>query len=109
MSGAGVASGTAGRRRKRGLRRKARTDAHNAGADQDCGVFLVLAGGDTGESCDMMRRAARDPAFDFVVLDELNSALRHGNVALSELIEAIRTRPAHQHVVITRRSARPSN
>ncbi len=44
-----------------------------------------------------------DPAIDVVVLDELNSALENGYVPLREVIEALGTRPSHQHVVISGR------
>lgn len=47
----------------------------------------------------------RDPALDLVVLDELNIALKYDYVPLREVIEAVRTRPSHQHVVITGRAA----
>ncbi|HEX5352731.1 MAG TPA: cob(I)yrinic acid a,c-diamide adenosyltransferase [Rhodanobacteraceae bacterium] len=46
-----------------------------------------------------------DPAFDFVLLDELNVALAHRYVALDAVLQALRTRPPRQHVVITGRAA----
>jgi cob(I)alamin adenosyltransferase len=46
-----------------------------------------------------------DPAFDFVLLDELNVALAHRYVALDAVLQALRTRPLRQHVVITGRAA----
>jgi cob(I)alamin adenosyltransferase len=48
-----------------------------------------------------------DAAIDLLVLDELNIALKHGYVALSEVLAAVRLRPPHQHVVITGRAAPP--
>jgi cob(I)alamin adenosyltransferase len=47
----------------------------------------------------------RDPTLELIVLDELNIALKHGYVSLSEVIGAAQARPAHQHVVITGRAA----
>lgn len=47
----------------------------------------------------------REPSYALVVLDELNIALRHRYVALDALLEALRSRPAAQHVVVTGRGA----
>lgn len=46
-----------------------------------------------------------DPAFQLVVLDELNIALKLGLVPLEPVLAALRTRPSHQHVVVTGRGA----
>ena len=46
-----------------------------------------------------------DPAFQLVVLDELNIALKLGLVPLEPVLAALRTRPPHQHVVVTGRGA----
>lgn len=48
-----------------------------------------------------------DPAFHMVVLDELNIALKYGYVPLTEVLEALRARPVHQHAIITGRAAPP--
>lgn len=48
-----------------------------------------------------------DPAFDMVVLDELNIALKHGYVRLAEVLDALRARPARQHAIVTGRAAPP--
>jgi cob(I)alamin adenosyltransferase len=48
-----------------------------------------------------------DPAFQLVVLDELNIALKLRLVPLDSVIEALQGRPAHQHVVVTGRAAPP--
>ena len=53
------------------------------------------------------RRFLGDPSFHMVVLDELNIALKHHYIALPEVLDALRTRPAHQHVIVTGRGARP--
>ncbi|WP_448099060.1 cob(I)yrinic acid a,c-diamide adenosyltransferase [Luteibacter yeojuensis] len=47
----------------------------------------------------------RDPAYDFVLLDELNIALVKRYVPLDRVLEALRLRPERQHVVITGRGA----
>jgi cob(I)alamin adenosyltransferase len=47
-----------------------------------------------------------DPAIRFVLLDELNIALRYGYVPLEEVVSFLRDRkPADTHVVITGRNA----
>ncbi len=46
-----------------------------------------------------------DPDLDMVVCDELNIALRYGYVELEPVLETLRARPAHLHVVITGRNA----
>jgi cob(I)alamin adenosyltransferase len=46
-----------------------------------------------------------DPAYDFVLLDELNIALVKRYVPLDRVLEALRLRPERQHVVITGRGA----
>ncbi len=48
-----------------------------------------------------------DPAFALVVLDELNIVLKYGYVPLADVLAALRTRPAQQHVVVTGRAASP--
>jgi cob(I)alamin adenosyltransferase len=49
-----------------------------------------------------------DPAYQLVVLDELNIALKLGLVPLERVIEALQGRPPHQHVVVTGRAAPPA-
>ncbi|MFS0763661.1 cob(I)yrinic acid a,c-diamide adenosyltransferase [Peribacillus phoenicis] len=57
--------------------------------------------------------ALTDPDIDLLVLDELNNALAISKfpiedvLPLAEVIDAIRNRPAHMHIVITGRDARP--
>ncbi len=48
-----------------------------------------------------------DPAFQMVVLDELNIALKYRYIPLSDVIDTLRARPAHQHAVVTGRAAPP--
>lgn len=49
----------------------------------------------------------REPDYALVVLDELNIALRYRYVVLEAVLDAIRSRPSAQHVVITGRGAPP--
>jgi cob(I)alamin adenosyltransferase len=46
-----------------------------------------------------------DPAYDFVLLDELNIALTKQYVSLDAVLAALAARPERQHVVITGRGA----
>jgi cob(I)alamin adenosyltransferase len=46
-----------------------------------------------------------DPAFQLVVLDEINIALKLGYLDTSEVLAALRARPPLQHVVLTGRGA----
>lgn len=46
-----------------------------------------------------------DPAFDFVLLDELNVALAHRHIALDVVLQSLRARSSRQHVIITGRAA----
>ncbi|WP_437571052.1 cob(I)yrinic acid a,c-diamide adenosyltransferase [Sorangium sp. So ce542] len=81
-------------------------------------TFLVMGRGFTWESDDLSRdKAAARAAFqeaaaligggeqDIVVLDEITYALHYGFIAEDELLEALRARPPHVHVVITGRNA----
>lgn len=46
-----------------------------------------------------------DPAIGLVVLDEMTYAFKYGWLDLDEVLSALRTRPALQHVVVTGRAA----
>jgi cob(I)alamin adenosyltransferase len=48
----------------------------------------------------------RDPAFDMVVLDELNIVLRYDYLPLAEVLEELRSKRHMLHVVITGRNAK---
>ncbi len=54
---------------------------------------------------DKARELLADPEVSLVVLDELNIALKYQYVDLDELLEALRNRPAMQHVAVTGRGA----
>jgi cob(I)alamin adenosyltransferase len=81
-------------------------------------TFLRMGEGYTWETQDRERDLAcarqaweaaagflRDPSYAMVILDELNIALHHEYIALSDVLQAIQERPAMQHVVITGRGA----
>jgi cob(I)alamin adenosyltransferase len=80
--------------------------------------YYVMGEGFTWETQDRERdvRAAaaawavavamlRDPSYALIVLDELNIALRYRYLELEVLLDALRSRPPAQHVVITGRGA----
>jgi cob(I)alamin adenosyltransferase len=83
-------------------------------------TFEVMGEGFTWETQDRTRdiAAARaaweraeamiaDPAFDFVLLDELNIVLRYDYLPVAEVVEALTARPGNKHVCITGRNAKP--
>jgi cob(I)alamin adenosyltransferase len=51
------------------------------------------------------RRMIADPAYRMVLLDELNIVLRYDYLAIEEIIEVLRNRPADKHVIVTGRNA----
>ena len=55
-----------------------------------------------------IRRRLEADAHDFYVLDEFTYPLKWGWVDTAEVVEVLRTRPGHQHVVVTGRDAPPS-
>jgi cob(I)alamin adenosyltransferase len=48
-----------------------------------------------------------DPDYDFVLLDELNIAIRNDYVSIDEVVEFLKNRPRDKHICITGRDARP--
>jgi cob(I)alamin adenosyltransferase len=48
-----------------------------------------------------------DPALDFVLLDELNVALRYDYLDLGKVVAALKDRPRDKHICITGRDAKP--
>lgn len=48
-----------------------------------------------------------NPAYNLVVLDELNIVLKYDYLDLQQVIDTLKQRPASQHVVITGRDAKP--
>lgn len=78
----------------------------------------VMGGGFTWETQDKARDAREakaawdkartfleDPEYQFVLLDELNIALRLGYIDLPLVLADLQARPARQHVVVTGRNA----
>lgn len=49
----------------------------------------------------------KDPAIDFILLDELNIVLAYNYLPIAEIIAGLRTKQPRQHVVITGRGALP--
>ena len=89
-------------------------------ANPELVTFEVMGEGFTWDTQDRARdiAAARaawerskamilDPAFDFVILDELNIVLRDDTLPLAEVVAFLERRPLTKHVCITGRGARP--
>lgn len=47
-----------------------------------------------------------DPAYDMILLDELNIALKYDYLDIDRVLDDLQARPAAQHVIVTGRSAR---
>ena len=47
-----------------------------------------------------------NPAYDMVILDELNIVLRYDSLPLGEVIEFLKNKPEKLHVVVTGRNAK---
>jgi len=89
-------------------------------ANPDLVTFEVMGEGFTWDTQDRARdiAAARaawerskamilDPAFDFVILDELNIVLRDDTLPIEEIVDFLKGRPLTKHVCITGRNAKP--
>jgi len=50
---------------------------------------------------------AEPPAFDMLILDELNIVLRYDYLEIAQVLEALLSRPERLHVVATGRNAKP--
>lgn len=48
-----------------------------------------------------------DPDYDFVLLDELNIAIRNDYLSIDEVVTFLKNRPREKHICITGRDARP--
>lgn len=83
--------------------------------------WIISGRGFTWESDDLSKDAARARAgwedaqamiaageHDLVVLDELTYALHFGFVDTQAVLEVLRVRPAHVHVIVTGRNAPPN-
>jgi cob(I)alamin adenosyltransferase len=49
-----------------------------------------------------------DPALDFVLLDEINIAIRNGYLSIDAVVAALRERPLDKHICLTGRDAQPA-
>lgn len=89
-------------------------------ANPDLLTFEVMGEGFTWDTQDRARdiEAARaawerskelilDPAYDFIILDELNIVLRQDTLPIDEIIAFLKERPLTKHICITGRSAKP--
>jgi cob(I)alamin adenosyltransferase len=52
------------------------------------------------------KRMIADPAYEMVLLDELNIVLRYDYLPVQEVLEVLRAKPADKHVIITGRNAK---
>jgi cob(I)alamin adenosyltransferase len=89
-------------------------------ANPDLLTFEVMGEGFTWDTQDRARdiAAARaawerskelilDPAYDFVILDELNIVLRQDTLPIDEIVAFLQDRPLTKHICITGRNAKP--
>jgi cob(I)alamin adenosyltransferase len=89
-------------------------------ANPDMLTFDVMGRGFTWDTQDRARdiAAARaawerskelilDPAYDFIVLDELNIVLRDDTLPIGEIVAFLKNRPMEKHICITGRNAKP--
>jgi cob(I)alamin adenosyltransferase len=54
------------------------------------------------------REMIADPEYDFILLDELNIALRNDYLPLDEVVAFLRDRPRDKHICLTGRDAKPA-
>uniref|UniRef100_A0A1I7ZP49 Corrinoid adenosyltransferase n=1 Tax=Steinernema glaseri TaxID=37863 RepID=A0A1I7ZP49_9BILA len=82
--------------------------ARALGHGMQCGVVQFIKGrNSTGEELFFRRFPEQNPAIGFVVLDELNIALKHGYLDLDQVLGDLQARPPMQHVIVTGRGAKP--
>ena len=48
-----------------------------------------------------------NPAYDFIILDELNIVLRDDTLPIDEIVAFLKDRPMEKHICITGRNAKP--
>jgi cob(I)alamin adenosyltransferase len=56
---------------------------------------------------DMAKAMIADPAYQLVLLDELNIVLRYDYLPLDEVIATLKAKPRDLHVIVTGRNAKP--
>ena len=89
-------------------------------ARPDLLTFEVMGNGFTWDTQDRARdmAAARaawekskamilDPAYDFVILDELNIVVRDDTLPIAEIAGFLKDRPLEKHICVTGRNAKP--
>jgi cob(I)alamin adenosyltransferase len=58
-------------------------------------------------ACEMIEACrGDDPAYDMIVLDELNIVLRYDYLPIAEVVEVLKARPPMLHIVVTGRNAK---
>ncbi len=90
-------------------------------ANPDLLTFEVMGEGFTWDTQDRARDIAAgraawerskalilDPAYDFVILDELNIVLRQETLPIDEIVAFLKDRPLTKHICITGRNAQPA-
>ncbi|MDA0996965.1 MAG: cob(I)yrinic acid a,c-diamide adenosyltransferase [Proteobacteria bacterium] len=55
---------------------------------------------------EMAKEMIHDPSYKMVILDELNIPLRYDNLEITEIVDALKNKPADLHVVVTGRNAK---
>ena len=70
---------------------------------QDRQIDLAAAARGWARACQLIA----DPDYDFVLLDELNIALRSDYLDIDAVVEVLTKRPRDKHICITGRSAKP--
>ena len=57
------------------------------------------------EGWDLAKQKLADGSYDLVILDEITYPMTYGWIPVDEVIETLRSRPAHMHVILTGRNA----
>jgi cob(I)alamin adenosyltransferase len=70
---------------------------------QDRQVDLAAAARGWARACEFIA----DPDYDFVLLDELNIALRNDYLEIDAVVKVLNDRPRDKHICITGRGAKP--
>jgi cob(I)alamin adenosyltransferase len=89
-------------------------------ANPDMLTFDVMGNGFTWDTQDRARDMAAahaawerskalilDPAYDFIILDELNIVLRDDTLPIADIVAFLKERPLEKHICITGRNAKP--
>jgi len=70
---------------------------------QDRQRDLAAASRGWSRACELIA----DPDYDFVLLDELNIALRNDYLSIDDIVRVLKDRPRDKHICITGRDAKP--